>query len=165
MHSHKIAPVTLCRKVITNPLTHQSTSAGPSQFPTLACRAIKTAQILLTLSHLIATTNCRAIILARPFHDVKQPGRQIANSKTRVHTNLWHPEPVLATKLPMLTISPNLITSPTNKLFAISMTLTGGGERARTDDLRLAKPALSQLSYTPVQTKANKSYQIKTAFY
>jgi hypothetical protein len=28
---------------------------------------------------------------------------------------------------------------------------TGGGERARTVDLRLAKPALSQLSYTPVQ--------------
>lgn len=28
---------------------------------------------------------------------------------------------------------------------------TGGGERVRTDDLRLAKPALSQLSYTPVQ--------------
>ena len=27
---------------------------------------------------------------------------------------------------------------------------TGGGERARTVDLRLAKPALSQLSYTPV---------------
>jgi hypothetical protein len=26
---------------------------------------------------------------------------------------------------------------------------SGGGERARTDDLRLAKPALSQLSYTP----------------
>jgi hypothetical protein len=26
----------------------------------------------------------------------------------------------------------------------------GGGERDRTDDLRLAKPALSQLSYTPV---------------
>ena len=26
----------------------------------------------------------------------------------------------------------------------------GGGERVRTDDLRLAKPALSQLSYTPV---------------
>jgi hypothetical protein len=27
--------------------------------------------------------------------------------------------------------------------------MPGGGERARTDDLRLAKPALSQLSYTP----------------
>ena len=26
----------------------------------------------------------------------------------------------------------------------------GGGERARTDDIRLAKPALSQLSYTPM---------------
>ena len=63
-------------------------------------------QILLTLSHLIATTNCRAITLARPIHDVKQPGRQIANSKTRVYANLWHPEPVLATKLPALTISP-----------------------------------------------------------
>ena len=28
----------------------------------------------------------------------------------------------------------------------------GGGERDRTDDLRLAKPALSQLSYTPENT-------------
>ena len=27
----------------------------------------------------------------------------------------------------------------------------GGGERARTDDLLLAKQALSQLSYTPVE--------------
>ena len=31
------------------------------------------------------------------------------------------------------------------------MEAPGGGERVRTDDLRLAKPALSQLSYTPVQ--------------
>ena len=30
----------------------------------------------------------------------------------------------------------------------------GGGERARTDDLRLAKPALSQLSYTPEKSFA-----------
>ncbi len=29
----------------------------------------------------------------------------------------------------------------------------GGGERDRTDDLRLAKPALSQLSYTPENAK------------
>ena len=28
--------------------------------------------------------------------------------------------------------------------------MTGGGERDRTDDLLLAKQALSQLSYTPV---------------
>ena len=31
--------------------------------------------------------------------------------------------------------------------------LYGGGERDRTDDLRLAKPALSQLSYTPVYNR------------
>ncbi len=30
---------------------------------------------------------------------------------------------------------------------------SGGGERDRTDDLRLAKPALSQLSYTPEYLK------------
>jgi hypothetical protein len=30
----------------------------------------------------------------------------------------------------------------------------GGGERVRTDDLRLAKPALSQLSYTPTTYNA-----------
>ena len=32
------------------------------------------------------------------------------------------------------------------KCFAFDV---GGGERDRTDDLRLAKPALSQLSYAP----------------
>jgi hypothetical protein len=31
---------------------------------------------------------------------------------------------------------------------------TGGGERDRTDDLLLAKQALSQLSYTPVGCEA-----------
>jgi hypothetical protein len=39
---------------------------------------------------------------------------------------------------------------------------TGGGERARTVDLRLAKPALSQLSYTPVQM-TDIRYQISEA--
>ncbi len=34
----------------------------------------------------------------------------------------------------------------------------GGGERVRTDDLRLAKPALSQLSYTPF-AKRNANQQ------
>ena len=39
--------------------------------------------------------------------------------------------------------------------------LTGGGERARTDDLRLAKPALSQLSYTPfAKRKANQQVSL-----
>ena len=32
---------------------------------------------------------------------------------------------------------------------SISRQLHGGAERDRTDDLRLAKPALSQLSYSP----------------
>jgi hypothetical protein len=32
-----------------------------------------------------------------------------------------------------------------------SREITGGGERDRTDDLLLAKQALSQLSYTPRQ--------------
>ena len=32
----------------------------------------------------------------------------------------------------------------------LSSQLAGGAERDRTDDLRLAKPALSQLSYSPV---------------
>ena len=36
--------------------------------------------------------------------------------------------------------------------------LNGGGERDRTDDLVLAKHALSQLSYTPLQrTKVHSS--------
>ena len=75
-----------------------------------------------------------------------------------------HLESVLVTKPPTLTNSLNPGT-PTCIDISNLAVLTGGGERVRTDDLRLAKPALSQLSYTPVQTKANKSYQIKTAFY
>jgi hypothetical protein len=35
------------------------------------------------------------------------------------------------------------------KTVQLSKAGPGGGERDRTDDLRLAKPALSQLSYTP----------------
>ncbi len=33
----------------------------------------------------------------------------------------------------------------------------GGGERVRTDDLRLAKPALSQLSYAPSRTEVQSN--------
>ncbi len=35
---------------------------------------------------------------------------------------------------------------------AIAMRSNGGGERVRTDDLLRARQALSQLSYTPMQT-------------
>ena len=42
----------------------------------------------------------------------------------------------------------------------ISLEISGGGERDRTDDLLLAKQALSQLSYTPVRnTERQKSEQ------
>jgi hypothetical protein len=37
----------------------------------------------------------------------------------------------------------------------------GGGGRDRTDDLRLAKPALSQLSYAPADTTVQKHNQIR----
>ncbi len=45
----------------------------------------------------------------------------------------------------------NSIWKPTKKQFAskIATWKTGGGERVRTDDLLLAKQALSQLSYAP----------------
>jgi hypothetical protein len=39
---------------------------------------------------------------------------------------------------------------PRDESFAF---IDGGGERVRTDDLRLAKPALSQLSYTPFRDR------------
>jgi hypothetical protein len=39
----------------------------------------------------------------------------------------------------------------------------GGGERARTVDLLLAKQALSQLSYTPVQKTGIRDRSSKTA--
>ena len=38
-----------------------------------------------------------------------------------------------------------------------------GGERARTVDLRLAKPALSQLSYTPVPEVRNQRSEIRNS--
>ena len=38
----------------------------------------------------------------------------------------------------------------------------GGGERDRTDDLRLAKPALSQLSYTPLKDPAPAAGRSRT---
>ena len=36
----------------------------------------------------------------------------------------------------------------------------GGGERDRTDDLLLAKQALSQLSYTPVGTVMGSTFRV-----
>jgi hypothetical protein len=39
----------------------------------------------------------------------------------------------------------------------------GGGERDRTDDLLLAKQALSQLSYTPVPEDRDPGSVIRTA--
>ncbi len=41
--------------------------------------------------------------------------------------------------------------------------VTGGGERDRTDDLLLAKQALSQLSYTPVPEDRDRGSVIGTA--
>ena len=46
---------------------------------------------------------------------------------------------------PRTAISPNLLQTP-----------DGGGERVRTDDLLLAKQALSQLSYTPFQRSEDR---------
>ncbi len=44
--------------------------------------------------------------------------------------------------------------SKSNRLTNPPDTLAGGGDRNRTDDLLLAKQALSQLSYTPSQIPA-----------
>ena len=43
------------------------------------------------------------------------------------------------------------------------MEMTGGGERDRTDDLLLAKQALSQLSYTPAPEDRDQGSAIRTA--
>ena len=74
--------------------------------------------------------------------------------KTRI-PQFRHLELELVTKPPALTnfLNPSTPTCIDIRNLAV---LTGGGERVRTDDLRLAKPALSQLSYTPVPTKANR---------
>ena len=42
--------------------------------------------------------------------------------------------------------------TPAEPLFAKLSYGNGGADRDRTDDLRLAKPALSQLSYSPAKT-------------
>ena len=39
---------------------------------------------------------------------------------------------------------------------------TGGADRDRTDDLRLAKPALSQLSYSPSFKEQNSRNETRT---
>ena len=40
----------------------------------------------------------------------------------------------------------------------------GGGERDRTDDLLLAKQALSQLSYTPAKTVTGFGFRFRVQF-
>ncbi len=51
-------------------------------------------------------------------------------------------------------------------LYLLSLSEFGGGERDRTDDLLLAKQALSQLSYTPTFLKFQISnHQIPISIY
>jgi hypothetical protein len=47
------------------------------------------------------------------------------------------------------TITKNHYAQETARKVPIRLHGTGGADRVRTDDLRLAKPALSQLSYSP----------------
>ena len=52
---------------------------------------------------------------------------------------------------------PSLLTSSTSNsrlALVLSTKVVGGAERDRTDDLKLAKLALSQLSYSPNQTRS-----------
>ena len=65
--------------------------------------------------------------------------------------SMSHTDPTLITlsePKPFLTQSPAVSAPQTPKSRCGSLA-AGGGERDRTDDLRLAKPALSQLSYAP----------------
>jgi hypothetical protein len=48
------------------------------------------------------------------------------------------------------------------RLFMVSLKNCGGGERDRTDDLLLAKQALSQLSYTPSDKEIGGSGWVRT---
>jgi hypothetical protein len=47
---------------------------------------------------------------------------------------------------------------PAEPLFAKLSDKIGGADRDRTDDLRLAKPALSQLSYSPAKNDFSPDY-------
>ena len=55
---------------------------------------------------------------------------------------------ILSEPKPFLTHSP-AVSAPQTPKSRCGPLAAGGGERDRTDDLRLAKPALSQLSYAP----------------
>ncbi len=65
-----------------------------------------------------------------------------------------------------MSISTQELTSPLNRIIRyplvffnrISCPDVGGGRRDRTDDLMLAKHALSQLSYAPISQHASKTW-------
>ena len=88
------------------------------------------------------------LILARPFTISNNPDD--APTKYRSHT-----------QIPNFINHPSLAYPRHHESLRKLKIRTGGGERVRTDDLRLAKPALSQLSYTPfAKRKANQQVSL-----
>ena len=69
--------------------------------------------------------------------DPSRPNRPFPRRPGSLKTPFSPPSPPLRSLPPLLSFTPPRSLA------------TGGGERIRTDDLRLAKPALSQLSYAP----------------
>ena len=66
-----------------------------------------------------------------------------------------------ALQLTVIQFSKNVRTAPLGA--GLDVSSAGGAERDRTDDLRLAKPALSQLSYSPVDDGVLDSEQQRSA--
>ena len=99
------------------------------------------------LGHLqLASSQCPdQHALNYPWPDPMGPrkGLPTANSHLRQSARQRHQAPLGATALRLPA------TPPRRQLTALLRNAGGGGERDRTDDLLLAKQALSQLSYTP----------------
>ena len=88
----------------------------------------------------------------KPLHNVKHPRSKPPGPKTRgpnLRRRGYPPRQTLLRPANPLSSAPSAPRDGT----AQPAPATGGGERNRTDDLLLAKQALSQLSYTPAQTK------------
>ena len=64
-------------------------------------------------------------------------------------------KPIHDDKQHRLSRKPNLVLP--DDVAVLMVGLTGGGKRDRTDDLLLAKQALSQLSYAPVQRETSRA--------
>ena len=87
----------------------------------------------------------RRILRAR----VRDRGARVATRPATVRLLLPLRMKLSKTQKPLLVLGGWFLASTNNQPPTTNHRIPGGGERIRTDDPRLAKPVLSQLSYTP----------------